>query len=248
MKSSSLLLFTFTLLPILVLAQSPYEGSTNVQLLYGENFEPNDEDLATLTPQHTGSAGIFEHYGFIDIYFETNREDFSAYLEWYPKISLSGTSNRSIGAGLLTDILIGGGINTSIVEGENSWVWLAGPVWQFSLPRVDFFQLETYYYQQLEYQGVTYDGTYQITPAWDIHLPVTDQLRFRLEGFIDFIGDRGPGEHQIITQPQLLLDVGNFWDMPGRMYIGTEYRYWYNKGGEEDITESVFQGELRLEL
>lgn len=234
--------------PLSAYAQMDYQGGSNVRLLYGENFDPADEDLITLTPEHAGSYGALEHFGFIDLYYETNTDDISAHLEWYPKASLSRISGQNIGAGPLNDVLLGAGVNADFNEGENSWVWLAGPVWQFSIPGFDSFQIETYYYKQTDYAGNEYEGTYQITPSWDIMLPLSEPLQFRLTGFVDFIGDRGPGEHQIITQPEFLLDIGNFWDNPGVVYAGTEWRYWYNKGGEEGVTESVFQLELRVDF
>lgn len=236
------------ILPIFGYAQNGYQGDSNIQFLYGEDFEPPGTDMATITPEHSGSYGAFEHFGFVDFFYETNTEETSAHLEWYPKISLSRSSGQNIGAGPLSDILLGGGINADITEGDNPWVWLVGPTWKFTLPGFDSFQLETYYYQQEGVDGMDFDGTYQITPSWDITFPVGEQLRFRLTGFADFIGDRGPGTSQIITQPEFLLDIGNLWDNPGRYFLGTEWHYWRNIGGMEGETESVPQLELRIEL
>ncbi|MEX2639075.1 MAG: outer membrane protein OmpK [Balneolales bacterium] len=229
-------------------AQATYQGSSGIEFLYGEDFPPAGNDLVTVTPTHSGIYGVFEQYGFVDLYYEAHGEETSAHLEWYPKMSLSRLSGRQVGAGPVTDILLGAGINVDFGEGSNPWVWLAGPAWKFAVPGFDSFQLETYYYRQVDYNGNEFKGTYQITPSWDIFLPLSEQLRFRFTGFVDFIGDRGPGHNQIITQPQFLLDIGNLWNNPGRIFAGTEWRYWHNKGGVEGVTESVPQLELRIEL
>ncbi|WP_200875016.1 hypothetical protein [Methylomarinum vadi] len=47
----------------------------------------------------------------------------------------------------------------------------------------------------------------------------------------------------MLTQPQMLIDVG---DLAGwksdKVYIGTEYMYWYRKFGLDGVEESTVQG------
>ncbi|MEX0771633.1 MAG: hypothetical protein WEB89_08855 [Balneolales bacterium] len=235
------------IMPFYANAQTGYQGSSNIEFLYGKDFEPPGTDLITVTPVHSGSYGIFEQYFFVDLYYETNTGETSAHTEWYPKVSLGRASGQNIGAGPLNDVLIGAGINADLGTDNDSWVWLVGPVWNFTIPGFDNFQLETYYYKQ-DGGGNDFEGTYQITPSWDIPLPVSEQLQFRLTGFADFIGDRGPGQSQVITQPQFLLDIGNLWGNPGTIFAGTEWQYWHDKGGVEGVTESVPQWLLRIDL
>ncbi|MEX0780827.1 MAG: hypothetical protein WD491_10090 [Balneolales bacterium] len=244
----SILLGLAVMTPIYVNAQTGYQGSINLHLLYGEDFVPAGTDLATLTTEHSGSFGAFEQFGFVDYFHETNTGETSAHTEWYPKVSLSRANGGDVGIGPLSDILLGGGINADFIEGDNPWVWLVGPTWKFTIPGFDNLQLETYYYKQEGIEGEDFEGTYQITPSWDITLPVSDQWRIRLTGFTDFIGDRGPGVSQVITQPQFLVDISNLWDNPGSIYAGTEWHYWRNQGGVEGVTESVPQLALRIEL
>jgi len=108
----------------------------------------------------------------------------------------------------VSDVLLAGGINVLFGGPEDSFVYLAGSAFKFNIPGSGLLQLETYYYKQ---QGGVYEGTYQITPSWDVPLPLTENVRLRFRGFMDFIGDRGPGSTQYLTQPQLLLDLGHTW-------------------------------------
>jgi nucleoside-specific outer membrane channel protein Tsx len=230
------------------MAQTQYKGSSNMQFLYGYDLSPADTDLATLTLEHVGSYGLAEHFGFADILKEINRENPTVYIEWYPKISLGRAMGKGGKMGLLNDVLLGGGINTLFGGDSDFLVYLAGPVWKFNIPGFNLFQLETYYYRQSNFKENDFRGTYQITPSWDVPFQIHDQFKFRARGFVDFIGDRGPGKSQIIAQPQFLLDIGNFWNKPDNFFFGTEWRHWRNIAGKEGMNESIIQLELLVQL
>lgn len=222
-------------------AQESYETNSNVQLLYGRDLDNAAKGLATITLEHFGAYGALEHFGFADIYNNINLESPDLYVEWYPKVSVMPGRGNKIGP--LSDILLGSGINVLFGGEGDFFVYLAGPVWKFDITGIDLFQLETYYYRQV---GEEFDGTYQITPSWDIPLPLTDRYRLRTRGFIDFIGDRGPGTTQLVTHPQLLLDIGNLLYRPGGIYFGTEWRYWRNVLGVKGVSESIIQTNLLI--
>lgn len=234
----------FYLLPVReASAQVSYEANSNVQLLYGKNLDRAGKDLATITLEHFGTYGAVEQFGFADIFNSISLESPEIYVEWYPKVSLGRASGSDIQIGPLSDVLLGSGINVLFGGEGDFFVYVAGPVWKFEIPGFDLFQLETYYYRQI---GEGLSGTYQITPSWDIPLPITDKYRLRTRGFTDFIGDRGSGRAQFIAQPQILLDIGNLWNKPGGVYFGTEWRYWRNVAGAEEINESIIQSNLLI--
>jgi nucleoside-specific outer membrane channel protein Tsx len=229
-------------------AQTGYESCSNIQFLYGKNLDPAGANLATITFEHVGTYGPVEHFGFTDILKEMNMESPDIYIEWYPKLSLGRIRGKESKMGLLNDVLLGGGINTLFGEDSDFFVWLAGPVWKFNIPGFDLFQLETYYYRQSDFKENDFRGTYQITPSWDVPFQIHDQFKFRVRGFVDFIGDRGPGKSQIIAQPQFLLDIGNFWNKPDNFFFGTEWRHWRNIAGTEGMNESIIQLELLVQF
>jgi len=73
-------------------------------------------------------------------------------------------------------------------------------------------------------------------------------VKFVFKGFLDWIGEEGNSPKQVLTQPQLLLDLGDFWNKPDRLFIGAEYQYWQNKfvGGKDIFRdENCLQGVVR---
>ncbi len=241
-----MLLFTLSLLLVncRAVAQVLYRGGSNVQFLYGASLkEPGD--LATITFEHFGSYRALEHFGFADLFNDASLASPQLYLEWYPKVSLSRATGHEIKLGPVSDVLLAGGINVLFGGTEDFVVYTAGPAFKFNVPGSGLLQLETYYYRQ---QGAEYRGTYQITPSWDLPFHVSEKVRLRFRGFMDFIGDRGPGTTQYLTQPQLFLDLGNFRGKAGRTYLGSEWRYWRNVVGIEGLHESILQANLLFSL
>jgi nucleoside-specific outer membrane channel protein Tsx len=245
-KSSFYLLFLSFMLVYSnhAVAQVIYQGGSDIQFLYGRNLNRSG-DLATVTFEHFGSVGAFDHFGFADISNDVSLKSPDLYLEWYPKLSLSRATGHEIKIGPIKDISVGGGINVLFGGPEDFFASLAGTAFKFNIPGNGLLQLETFYYKQ---NGAEYDGTYQITPSWDIPLPVSEKVHLRFRGFMDFIGDRGPGTKQYLTQPQLFLDLGNTWAKPGKIYLGSEWRYWNNVAGIKGLDESILQANLMFNL
>ncbi|MDX5417810.1 MAG: hypothetical protein LPK09_01240 [Hymenobacteraceae bacterium] len=225
-------------------AQVIYKGGSNVQLLYGRNLKQSGQ-LSTITFEHFGDLGAFEHFGFADLYNDASLAAPNLYMEWYPKLSLSRATKSEVSFGPISDVLLGGGINVLFGGSEDFFAYTAGPAFKFRIPGQGLLQLETYFYKE---HGSAYNGTYQITPSWDIPLPISERVRLRARGFMDFIGDRGPGTTQYLTQPQLFVDMGNFWNKPGKVYVGSEWRYWRNVVGIEGLNESILQANVLFSL
>lgn len=240
-----LLVFAFTLLfSRQAEAQVIYQGGSNVQLLYGRNLKQSG-DLATVTVEHFGGYKALEQFVFADMFNDASLASPNVYMEWYPKVSLSRATGHEVKLGPISDVLLSGGINVLFGGTEDFFVYTAGPAFKFRVPGSGLLQLETYYYKQ---HGAEYEGTYQFTPSWDIPLPVSETVNLRFRGFMDFIGDRGPGSTQYLTQPQLFLDLGNTWGKPGKLYVGSEWRYWNNVVGIEGLQESILQANLLISL
>lgn len=240
------LFFALSLLPVnnRANAQVLYKGGSNVQFLYGANLKGPD-DLATITFEHFGSYRALEHFGFADLFNNVSLASPELYLEWYPKVSLSRATGQEIRLGPISDVLLASGVNVLFGGAEDFFVYTAGPAFKFNVPGSGLLQLETYYYRQ---HGAAYHGTYQFTPSWDLPFHVSEKVRLRFRGFMDFIGDRGPGTTQYLTQPQLFLDLGNFRGKAGKMYLGSEWRYWRNVVGIEGLHESILQANLLFSL
>jgi hypothetical protein len=38
---------------------------------------------------------------------------------------------------------------------------------------------------------------------------------------------------EILTRPELLLDVGNYWGVKNKLQVGVGYEFWLNKFGDD---------------
>jgi nucleoside-specific outer membrane channel protein Tsx len=217
-----------------------YDAMWNVQLLGGRELAM-DESLtrATFTLEHLGKVKAFEHFGYTDLIYNFQPGEFGFYTEYYPKISFGRLLNKNTKDEFLSDILLGIGTNFLITNKLDFFVFLTGPVWKLNMPGFNLFQIETYYYMQNEELG-----TFQLTPSWDASFNTYNNIRLRTRGFIDIIGPHGVGNTQLIMQPQILMDIGNFFKNPDKGYAGIEWHYWKNVGGDTEKTESIPQLQL----
>lgn len=217
-------------------------SDTEVQLLHGTDFqEPfNDRDVTKtiLTLTHASGHDYGGNFFFVD-FIKSDRADNSeqeVYGEWYTSLSLSKLSGKTIGGGPLKDVSATFGINAgSKTNGARPRVFLPGVTLHLDVPGFAFFNVDVLAYMDRgKFNGADNCGegknTYQITPAWLLPFQI-GQAKFQFTGFIDFIGAHGNCKAQILTQPQLRLDVGNFFGKPDTMYAGIEYQYWKNKYG-----------------
>ena len=65
--------------------------------------------------------------------------------------------------------------------------------------------------------------------------------KVKVRGVGEFDGER---ESWILAQPQLRVDIGDFWGAPGQIFAGIEYQYWKNKLGDKETDENVVQALL----
>jgi len=62
--------------------------------------------------------------------------------------------------------------------------------------------------------------TWQLTTEWALPFEIKG-VRFVQGGFVHFIGPEGGSHFNIVTQPQLLLDIGKFAHYVDQVLIGT---------------------------
>jgi nucleoside-specific outer membrane channel protein Tsx len=53
--------------------------------------------------------------------------------------------------------------------------------------------------------------------------------KFLVDGYFDWVLGLGSEEWSYHLNPQLKLDVGNFWNNPNKLYAGVEVDLWWNK-------------------
>jgi len=206
-------------------------SDTEVQLLYGNGFELGPAEREIITLQHASGWRYGSNFFFFDI-VRPFASDTTIYGEWYSRFSLRRIAGKDRASGLLGDISASVAINA----GNGFRAYLAGTTLHFNAPRFNFLMLDVMVYDDRAREG----ATYIVTPAWDLPFEI-GRAKFRFRGFIDLIGAEGDFSWQLLTQPQLLIDVGSVWGDTGRFWAGVEYQYWKNKYGIENVQETVPQ-------
>jgi len=173
-------------------------------------------------------------------------------------LSLSKLTGKSITFGPVKDMNVQVGYNygsKNSAFGPNAAVLTYGVGFELDVPKFTYFNFDVVAYRD---QG-TYSGfgggdlcgrhatTYQLTPYWKLPFTVGG-LKFVFDGYMDVIGAHGDCKQQILAEPQIKLDVGDFWGKPGSFYVGFEYQYWKNKFGYKANTERVPQVVLHWAL
>lgn len=232
---------TLPLLSLAFSAQAFDWSSSNLQVLHGNDFELGDRSRTTVTVEHAHGWRYGQNFFFVDT---ISRGDIGieVYAEVYSYLSLSKMSGYKIGFGPINDISVLAGINISNKpENDNFKAYLAGISFDFNNTWCDYLQLDI-----AAYKDDSVSGKYglQFTPVWSIPFNLGD-IKFKFRGFTDLrTGNTNhSGNFHVLAQPQMLIDVG---DLAGwksdKVFIGTEYMYWYNKFGLDGVEESTVQG------
>lgn len=216
LKSSTLLIFLLFSLPVMAEEWS----STNVQLLYGNNFSYDasgdkivDHTMRTVTIEHVGGWAYGENFFFVDM----TSGDFASgkshkiYGEWAPKLSLSKMSNTDLSYAFIKDIRLSGELN----QGDNFQAVNLGVGLALDLPTFTFFDAN-FFVRNDNFNK----SNYQLTLAWQSKFSVFD-LPLIFEGFLDYYGvDYGT---EVVSQPRLLLDGSYFTDNLKDLHAGVEF-------------------------
>ncbi|MFK5998630.1 MAG: hypothetical protein QM492_11055 [Rhodobacterales bacterium] len=230
-------------------------STTNVQLLYGDGFRLGGNGLGktareTVTINHFDTWKYGENFFFVDIFHDdtvvgTNNTT-DTYGELWSHLSFSKISGKDLNFGFVKDVLVGASIN----QGNNFTVGLLGLRADLDIPGFNFVTFGVYSYNNVtDPFGRNLHTTTQETIVWDADIPASGRWKFKFKGFVDFIGAQGSGvDNQIVFQPELLLDVGNFWGKPGKVGLGLEYAYFKNKFGVTGVNDNVLQLLLEFTL
>lgn len=218
--------------------------AVNVQVLHGTAFhdaltgyDTRNGRLSTITLESVTGWTYGDNFFFVDLasgdFADGPEGGHRMYAEWEPRLSLSKLSGRALAAGFVGDVLVSAGVERG---GSGFGALLIGLSTDLRIPGVTMAQVGLYR------RDDTFNRpSWQATGAWAA--PVrTGPLAWTFAGFADVAGtDAGT---DLMTQPQLLLDLGALVRRPGRVHGGVE---WYLHRGPAS-TSSVAQALLKLSL
>lgn len=229
-------------------AQAADWSKSNIQLLYGtgyaDNFGIDDEKKAVMTFEHANGWKYGDNFFFVDV-SNPNAKGTRYYAEFSPRLSLGRMTGKNLSLGIVKDVLIAG----TWEMGQGVRAYLVGAGVALDLPKFAFANLN--FYSRKSYRDfVSYqtDTGFQVTIDWLLPFEA-GRLKFAFEGFADYAwgetGGSAPKADNLIAAPRLLMDVGDFWGVPGHLQAGVEYQIWRNKFGIDGVDEDVAQAMVK---
>lgn len=224
---------------------------TEIQYLHGEGYQmpgnPNDVSRSIITLSHADGWALGRNFFFMDTLVSEQGEasQVNLYGEFYSYLSLSRMAGNDLAYGLFKDLNLTAGVNAG--ENLNSQfsgtrVILYGFTVDFNLPGFQLFTVD--FLRQNVLEPVSLKSSWQITPVWKFPFALFG-THWSLEGFADFVGPKGPNyAGNVLTQPQIRLDLGDLFGIGNRLFVGIEYQYWNNKFGIKGLHEGLPQALL----
>lgn len=211
--------------------------TSNIQLLRGHNFELGEEQRTIITLEHANGWLYGDNFGFLDLIYPDG-EDSTYYGEFSPRLSLSKITGRNFSYSIIKDILISTTFEKAKDQGPQ---YLYGGAVDLNLPGFKFFKTNVYVHDSTELDG----QTWQITLAWNRPFEVGG-VKFLAEGFADIQGEEGGSRPNQLIVPRFLIDIGDLARYEsGKLMAGVEYSYWHNKLGNDGVTDSVPQAQVK---
>lgn len=206
--------------------------TSNVQLLYGWNFndnllgyDPPSRQMMTLTFNNFTEWRYGDSFFFADMQsgkdLNGSGQNASLYAEWHPRVFV----NRIIGQKEpLFGFIRNYGAAFEVNQGAGFQAYLAGVGMDFEMPGYMNVGFNFFWRYSAVTGGFTqYQHTWQFSPFWTIPFK-TGPVPWVFTGFVDIF--QNPNGHlDIMAQPQLLVDVlGLAGGKQDRLYLGCE---WY---------------------
>jgi nucleoside-specific outer membrane channel protein Tsx len=237
MKLTKVLAIALIVMLSASVASAAIWSSTSVSFLtgtYENSLSETDYDASVITFEHASGWEYGDNFLFVDMKRETDSYGNVFYGEWHPRFSLGKLTGNDFAMGMVKDIAVATEVN---FWGGNR-AYLYGVGFDLDLPHFNWFAIN---FMVRDDRSIADETSFQISPAWSMPITV-GSLNFEFNGFLDYSTAEGEGAEAILlTQPQLLLDVGNFMNKGGSYYAGIEYQYWKNMYGVEGLDDNAIQ-------
>lgn len=226
------------LLGVSALASAQSFSTADVQLLHGKGWDLGEDPRTVLTFEYANVWKYGDNFFFADATQPQGKET-QVYAEWSPRLSIGRMTGTSLALGPVRDVLLAG----TFEFGEHVTTHLFGVGADFTIPSFKVAQLNVYSRDSKQLHG----STWQVTASWLAEWPVGPTV-VQFSGFADWAGHEDVSRRNLQTQPQLLVDVGRFWSLENRIWLGIEYLYWRREFGIDGVNESVPQAMLKWVL
>jgi nucleoside-specific outer membrane channel protein Tsx len=185
--------------------------------------------MTTVTLNHFSTWKYGDNFAFADFYRGQFVDAFSRnltgntsmlYAEWHPRLFLN-----KLGAPT-GSIVKNWGLAGEINQSQGFFAYLGGLGLDLDIPGFVVAGCNLYY----RYDNFAYH-TWQLSPFWTVPFKVGG-LEFVFTGFLDLTTNKDK-KLDLMTQPELLLDVGALAGSPGKLHVGVE---WYVHSYQDFVT------------
>lgn len=218
-------------------------ATTNIQYLYGTQYELGDERRSIISIEHANAWRFGDNFLFVDVTNPDRDGDLTStghYAEIAPRLSFSKLTGEDLSFGIVKDVLLAG--NAELPDSPAARKYLYGLGVDLDIPGFRFVQVNGYI-RNSTHPGV--DTGQQITVAWNRPFKLGG-ADFSFEGFIDYAWGEDPVESNIVAAPRLLMDVGSVAGFgSGKLQVGVEYQIWRNKFGIDGVDEDCPQAMIK---
>jgi hypothetical protein len=164
--------------------------------------------------------------------------------------SYSGITGTDVSNGIIKDfgLRMGGDFNTKndAFSAEKRLV-VVGPQVYFNVP-VGFLFVSANYSHEWNHNGLSFchcnedfSPAFEIEAAWLFPFSIGSS-NWTFKGFFNYVAPKGKGAavesertYEILTRPELLLDVGAYFGSPKKLEAGIGYEFWLNKFGNNPV-------------
>ncbi|QOL25053.1 hypothetical protein LP316_12165 [Thalassotalea sp. LPB0316] len=233
-------------------------GNAGAQTLWSKNsfsYLKNTSDFEVLT-NDTVNVFTFEHasgHNWGDLFMFADRtlakadndnvEFKGTYGEVSPRLSLSYLLDQPVALSFIQDTFLAANIEHSSNTFGSFDNVLLGIGTNLAIPHFKFVQANVYYAN-----NDNTDNDYQLTMVWGYDFPSLDH-KITFNGFFDWSSAADDHKAEFHFNPQLLVDVGHYFENSDHVQVGIEYSFWHNKYGISGLdNESVVSAMIKLTL
>lgn len=199
----------------------------------GWGFEVDPDEQSTFTYEHAHDSKIGDLFMFVDaVKFRgsPNGADRSTwYAEITPRLSLGKTLGKAPSFSLFKDVLIA----ATYERGEDADVAeaaLVGVGFDLDVVESGFKYAQLNVYGRSELTEGTRNGLHDVQVTVVAGRPFSvGRARFLADGYFDWVLGLGSEDWNYHLNPQVSVDVGNFWGEPDKLFAGVELDLWWNK-------------------
>ena len=210
-----------------------WSGNSLTLLPYGWGFEVDPDEQSTFTFEHVHDSRIGDFFMFVDATKFHGAPDGADDSTWYgeisPRLSLGKTLGKDLSFSLVKDTLIAATYERG-EDADAAEAALVGVGFDIDAQKAGFNYLQLNVYGRNELTKGARGGMHDVQVTMVAARPFTiGQARFLADGYFDWVLGLGSEVWNYHLNPQVSVDVGNFWGAPGKFFAGVEIDWWWNK-------------------